>query len=272
MRCRTRCWPPGKASAGSRDAPRCARGCTGSPRTVASTRAARPADARPGRGTCRISDRTSRHVSARSCGSSRIPMPVSRAASTCRSGRRRATSRPKPSRWPSSTALQVLPPRQVAVLVLRDVLGFPASEVAGMLDATTESVNSALKRARAGLQRGLSPTVGREPPPAAGSPAEEALVAQFARAWEAADLGALVDLLTDDAFISMPPDAVRVRGSRRRGPLLRRPVRHGPPVRPRARRAPTASRRSARTCAPRRQSAAGPASTCSPSPGTGSAR
>ncbi len=103
------------------------------------------------------------------------------------------------------TALQVLPPRQLAVLVLRDVLGFHTSEVAGMLDATSDSVNSALKRARASLERRLPPTVGREPPPVAGSPAEDALVAKFARAWESADLGALVGLLTDDVFISMPP-------------------------------------------------------------------
>ncbi len=103
------------------------------------------------------------------------------------------------------TALQVLPPRQLAVLVLRDVLGFHASEVADMLDATVESVNSALKRARASLQRRLPPTVDREPPPVAGSPAEDALVAKFVRAWESADLDALVALLTDDVFISMPP-------------------------------------------------------------------
>src|SRR6266851_5079975 len=102
-------------------------------------------------------------------------------------------------------ALQVLPPRQVAVLILRDVLGFHASEVAGMLDSTVESVNSALKRARASLQRQQPPTAGREPPPACGSPAEEALVAKFVRAWESADLGALVALLTDDVFIAMPP-------------------------------------------------------------------
>ena len=103
------------------------------------------------------------------------------------------------------TALQLLPPRQVAVLVLRDVLGFEASEVAGMLDATVESVNSALKRARAGLERERLAAAGREPPPAVDSPAEEAIVARFSEAWESADLGALVTLLTDDAFISMPP-------------------------------------------------------------------
>jgi RNA polymerase sigma-70 factor (TIGR02960 family) len=102
------------------------------------------------------------------------------------------------------TALQLLPPRQVAVLILRDVLGFHASEVAGMLDATVESVTSALKRARAGLQRSR-PAADGQPTPAAGSPAEEAVVARFVRAWESADLDALVALLTDDVFVSMPP-------------------------------------------------------------------
>src|SRR6185369_3663608 len=103
------------------------------------------------------------------------------------------------------TALQLLPPRQLAVLILRDVLGFHASEVAGMLDSTTESVTSALKRARASLQRRQQSAAGHQPPPAAGSPAEDAIVAKFARAWESADLDALVALLTDDVFIAMPP-------------------------------------------------------------------
>src|SRR3984885_3646387 len=103
-------------------------------------------------------------------------------------------------------ALQVLPPRQLAVLILRDVLGFHASEVAGMLEVTVQSVNSALKRARASLQRRQQPAAGHQPPPAASSPAEDAIVAKFARAWESADLDALVALLTDGVFIAMPPE------------------------------------------------------------------
>jgi RNA polymerase sigma-70 factor (TIGR02960 family) len=109
------------------------------------------------------------------------------------------------------TALQVLPPRQLAVLILRDVLGFHASEVAGMLDSSVESVNSALKRARASLQR-QQPAAGRPPPPAPGSPAEDALVARFTSAYEAADIDALVALLTDDVFFSMPPLPFEYRG------------------------------------------------------------
>jgi RNA polymerase sigma-70 factor (TIGR02960 family) len=103
------------------------------------------------------------------------------------------------------TALQVLPPRQIAALILRDVLGFHANEVAAMLDSTVESVNSALKRARASLQRRQPRVAETEPPPAPNSSAEAAIVAKFVDAWESADIDALVDLLTDDAFVSMPP-------------------------------------------------------------------
>ena len=103
------------------------------------------------------------------------------------------------------TALQVLPPRQVAVLILRDVLGFHANEVADMLDSTVESVNSALKRARAGLERRRPQPADREPPPAPGSPSEDAIVSKFVGAWESANVDALVELLTDDVFTSMPP-------------------------------------------------------------------
>ena len=109
-------------------------------------------------------------------------------------------------------ALQLLPPRQLAVLILRDVLGFHASEVAGMLEVTVQSVNSSLKRARASLQRRQQSTAGNQPPPAAGSPAEDAVVARFARAWESADLDALVALLTDDVFFAMPPEPFGYEG------------------------------------------------------------
>jgi hypothetical protein len=104
------------------------------------------------------------------------------------------------------TALQLLPPRQVAVLILRDVLGFHAIEVAEMLDTTIESVNSSLKRARASLERRPS-LAESELPRASASPSEDAIAAQFVSAWESADLDALliVALLTDDVFISMPP-------------------------------------------------------------------
>ena len=110
------------------------------------------------------------------------------------------------------TALQVLPPRQLAVLILRDVLGFRANEVADMLDSTVESVNSALKRARASLQRRQPPTDEREPAPAPDSTSEQALVAAFVRAYESGDLDALVALLTDDIHVSMPPIPLEYHG------------------------------------------------------------
>jgi RNA polymerase sigma-70 factor (TIGR02960 family) len=110
------------------------------------------------------------------------------------------------------TALQVLPPRQLAVLILRDVLGFHANEVADVLDSTVESVNSALKRARANLQRQEPPTNERELAPAPDSPAEEALVAKFVRAYESGDTDALVALFTDDISISMPPIPLEYQG------------------------------------------------------------
>jgi len=102
-------------------------------------------------------------------------------------------------------ALQLLPARQRAVLILREVLGYRASEVAQMLDATVESVNSALKRARATLQERKAVAGEREPPPAANSPEEQACVAKFVRAYQSADIDAIVAMLTDDVCLSMPP-------------------------------------------------------------------
>jgi RNA polymerase sigma-70 factor (ECF subfamily) len=102
------------------------------------------------------------------------------------------------------TALQTLPPRQVAVLILRDVLGFPATDVADMLDSTVGSVHSALKRARAGLPPRRSP--------ADRADHEDAVVAKFVSAYQSADLDALVALLSDDVFLSMPPMPLEYRG------------------------------------------------------------
>jgi RNA polymerase sigma-70 factor (TIGR02960 family) len=103
------------------------------------------------------------------------------------------------------TALQVLPARQRAVLILRDVLGYHADEVADLLDTTVESVTSALKRARAGLAQRLPGGADRATPPAPGSAAEQALAARFVEAYQAGDVEALVALLTDDVLVSMPP-------------------------------------------------------------------
>jgi len=112
------------------------------------------------------------------------------------------------------TALQALPPRQLAVLVLRDVLGFHADEVADMLDATVDSVNSALKRARAGLRaHGRWPPIAEHaPPPAPRSPAEDAIAAKFASAYASGDVDALAAMLTDDVFVSMPPMPLEYQG------------------------------------------------------------
>jgi RNA polymerase sigma-70 factor (TIGR02960 family) len=109
------------------------------------------------------------------------------------------------------TALQLLPPRQRAVLILRDVLGFRASEAASILDCTEESVTSALKRARAALQYRRPHSAGREPPPP-GSARERELVRRFTQAYEAGDVHAVVALLTEDAWLIMPPIPLQYQG------------------------------------------------------------
>jgi RNA polymerase sigma-70 factor (ECF subfamily) len=106
--------------------------------------------------------------------------------------------------------LQHLPPRQRAVLVLRDVLGFQASEVASMIDSSEASVNSALQRARATLESRLP--ASRERAPLPRSARERELLAQFAEAFEAGDIDAVVALLTDDALLTMPPEPLEYQG------------------------------------------------------------
>jgi RNA polymerase sigma-70 factor (TIGR02960 family) len=108
------------------------------------------------------------------------------------------------------TALQVLPARQRAVLILREVLGYHANEVADMLDTTVASVNSALKRARTALDRSRRGT--DVAPPAPNSAVERALVSRFVHAYQSGDVDALVDLLTADARVSMPPIPLEYHG------------------------------------------------------------
>jgi RNA polymerase sigma-70 factor (TIGR02960 family) len=99
-------------------------------------------------------------------------------------------------------ALQLLPPRQRAVLVLRDVLGFRAKEVAAMLDTSEESTSSALRHARSNLHTRLPPP--GNPPPAPNSRAERAIIEHLVTAYEAGDVAALVSLLTEDVVITAP--------------------------------------------------------------------
>jgi RNA polymerase sigma-70 factor (TIGR02960 family) len=108
-------------------------------------------------------------------------------------------------------ALQHLPPRQRAALVLRDVLGFRAAEVADVLDSSVESVKGALKRARATLEQRLPPA-DRDRSPLPDSPDERDLVRRFADAWQADDINGIVALLTEDAWLTMPPSTLEYQG------------------------------------------------------------
>jgi RNA polymerase sigma-70 factor (TIGR02960 family) len=107
--------------------------------------------------------------------------------------------------------LQQLPPRQRAALVLRDVMGFRAAEVADMLDSTETSVNSALQRARATLDARL-PGRDAERAPVPRSARERELVGQFVDAFESADIDRVVALLTEDAWLTMPPEPLEYQG------------------------------------------------------------
>jgi RNA polymerase sigma-70 factor (TIGR02960 family) len=100
------------------------------------------------------------------------------------------------------SALQLLPPRQRAVLVLRDVLGFRGKEVAAMLESSEESVSSALKHARATLRTRLPSRA--DPPPAPDSAIERQLVERLTRAYEIGDVDAVVAMLTDDVVLTTP--------------------------------------------------------------------
>jgi RNA polymerase sigma-70 factor (ECF subfamily) len=104
------------------------------------------------------------------------------------------------------TAMQLLPPKQRAVLILRDVLGWSAKEVAAALEDSVGAVTSALQRARRRLDRAdrRASTSGER---------EQALVKRFMTAWDAVDIDALVALLTEDAVMTMPPERMSIAGA-----------------------------------------------------------
>jgi RNA polymerase sigma-70 factor (ECF subfamily) len=106
------------------------------------------------------------------------------------------------------TALQVLAPRQRAVLILSDVLDLRAAEVAGLLDLSVSAVNSALHRARASLSRHYRPETIQPT-----SEATRSLLSRYVQAWERADIAGLTELLKEDATFSMPPSPTWFQGS-----------------------------------------------------------
>ena len=103
------------------------------------------------------------------------------------------------------TVLQILPPRQRAVLLLRDVLAFHAAEVAALLDMSAAAVNSAQQRARATLRRNYNSSERSRTTMPAPQPSPRNLLERYVRAWEAADVAGLVALLREDAVLTMPP-------------------------------------------------------------------
>jgi RNA polymerase sigma-70 factor, ECF subfamily len=129
------------------------------------------------------------------------------------------------------TAMQHLPPRQRAVVVLRDVLGFTGAEVASMLDTSEAAVKAALQRARATLAE-HGPRGDRERAPAPGSRRERELLGLFAAAVEHGDVDAVVSLLADDAWVRMPPQPYEYQGHTAVAGFLRdRAVRRDAPLR-----------------------------------------
>ncbi len=117
-------------------------------------------------------------------------------------------------------ALQLLPPRQRAVLILREVLKWKASEVAELLDTTVVSVNSALQRARATLaDRNLTTLDAND----VVDPEQRALLDRYVSAFESFDIESLVQLLHDDATMSMPPYPLWLQGAGELGTWLRGP-------------------------------------------------
>ncbi len=118
-------------------------------------------------------------------------------------------------------ALQQLPARQRAVLLLRDVLGLPAGEVAEMIESSVSAVHSALYRARARLDDSYSQPPSQDPEDL------ETLLEKYLAAWESADIDGLMELLREDATFPMPPLPDWVQGRAAIGEFVRRNILHG---------------------------------------------
>jgi RNA polymerase sigma-70 factor (TIGR02960 family) len=115
-------------------------------------------------------------------------------------------------------ALQTLPPRQTAALLLCDVIGFAVAEVAVMLDASPTAIKGVLQRARAAMAHPVAPAPGARAPVGAR---EARLARRFAEAFAADDVAGVVALLTDDAWLAMPPATHEYRGPAAVGRFLR---------------------------------------------------
>ncbi len=115
---------------------------------------------------------------------------------------------------------QLLPPRQRAVLLLRDVLDFSAREVAAMLETSSQAVNSALQRAHATVERERDAGQLARPHEPASAAVERDLARRFATAWQSADIDGLVRLISEDALLTMPPEPLRVVGRAAVGEFL----------------------------------------------------
>ena len=107
------------------------------------------------------------------------------------------------------TAMQHLPPRQRATLIFRDVLGYPAKDTAEILNISVVAANNALKRARATLRRSGPHASGEVAKP---SKQDEPLLERFVDAFMAFDVDAMVDLMSDDVWLKMPPAPFEYHG------------------------------------------------------------
>jgi RNA polymerase sigma-70 factor (TIGR02960 family) len=110
------------------------------------------------------------------------------------------------------STIQLLPARQRAVLLLRDVLAFSAAETASLLDTTVAAVNSSLQRGRAVLQEHRASGRLRSERPAVSTAVERSILGRYLAAWHACDIPALVALLREDAVLTMPPFPMAYRG------------------------------------------------------------